>query len=216
VRERKSSLARHAKYPYRQSADGAGNAVTIKIERGVIGRADIGAHVHLHAVDNGEKILALKIEIPHRAGKPRKPRRRGAGIERGDVAPPSLQCREASLARPGIVGDIVDGAAERIDFKHRLALLARQDAHAGIKRTARGAFSGALGCLCRFLHSRTPRLVRAGAAPADALRGAVQNSKCGSAGNAGNAEMHFLAEWIAVAQNPREPVREPVDDRDLE
>src|SRR5262249_61212982 len=44
----------------------------------------------------------------------------------------------------------------------------------------------------------------------------MQNSKCGSAGNAGNAEMHFLADWIAVAQNPREPVRERVDDRDFE
>jgi hypothetical protein len=50
-------------------------------------------------------------------------------------------------------------------------LSARQNAHAGVKRAARGAFSGALGG--RVLHSRTPRLVRGGGKPpADAMRGA--------------------------------------------
>jgi hypothetical protein len=51
-----------------------------------------------------------------------------------------------------------------------------------------------------------------GEAPADALRGAVQNSECGSAGNAGEAEMHFLAERIAAVQNTRQPMRERIDD----
>src|SRR5262249_46316549 len=167
--------------------------------------------IHLHAVDDREKILTLKIEIAHRAGKPGKTRRRGAGIERCDVAPPGLQCGKSSLTWPGVVGDIVDGTAERIDFKHRLALPARQTAHAGVKRAARGA----LGGQCGLLHSRTPRLVRAGGKPpADAMRGAAQNSQCRSASDTGNAEVHFLAKRIAAAQNTREAMRERVDDPD--
>src|SRR5262249_31584916 len=135
------------------------------------------------------------------------------GIERSDIAAPGLQRRKALLPRPRIVGDIVDSAAERIDFEHRLALLTRQNAHAGVKRAARGTFSGALRGVCGFLDSRTPRRVAAGGEPPpDALRGAVQNSKCRSAGNTGDAEMHFLAERIAAAQNPCQPMCERVDD----
>ena len=45
----------------------------------------------------------------------------------------------SQIARARIIGDVVDGAAERIDFKHRLALGARQDAHRGVERAARSA-----------------------------------------------------------------------------
>jgi len=54
-----------------------------------------------------------------------------------------------------------------------------------------------------------------GEPPADAMRGAVRNCDCRGAGNTGNAEMHFLAERIAPAQNAREPMRERIDDRDF-
>ncbi len=68
--ERQSRLARHAEHPHRQPADRAGDAVAIKIERRAIGRADVGDDIHLHAVDDGEKILALQIESRTARAKP--------------------------------------------------------------------------------------------------------------------------------------------------
>ena len=66
MRERQAGLARHAEDPHRKPADRAGDAVAIEVERRAIGRADIGDDVHLHAVDDGEEILALEIELLHR------------------------------------------------------------------------------------------------------------------------------------------------------
>src|SRR5437868_6185449 len=51
-------------------------------------------------------------------------------------------------ARPALIGDIVDLAAERIDFEHRLALRARHDAHRRIERAAGCVLSSVL----RFCH----------------------------------------------------------------
>ena len=65
-------------------------------------------------------------------------------------------CSRRGSRGPGIVGNVVDGAAKRIDFEHRLALGARQNAHAGIKRAA----GGPLGRLGWLAHLRTPRLLR--------------------------------------------------------
>src|SRR6516164_4092506 len=93
-------------------------------------------------------------------------------------------------ARTGIVGNIVDGAAERIYFEHRLALGARQNAHAVIERAAHGARGG----LCGLAHSCTPRLVRGGAkSPAETLRSAADNAEHRAAENTRHAEMHFFA-----------------------
>ena len=65
-----------------------------------------------------------------------KGRRRRACVKGVDVAPPLLERGLARLPWPAVVGDVVDGAAERIDFKHRLALWTRQNAHPGIERAA--------------------------------------------------------------------------------
>ena len=79
---------RHAENAHAQPADRARHPVAIKIERGEIGRADIAAHVHLHAVDDGQEILAPQAEGAHRLRQARKLCRRRAGIDRIDVAPP--------------------------------------------------------------------------------------------------------------------------------
>ena len=66
------SLLVHAEDAHRKPPDGAGDAVAIEIERGEIGRADIGAHVHLHAVDDGEEILARRPKRAHRLRQARQ------------------------------------------------------------------------------------------------------------------------------------------------
>src|SRR5258705_489682 len=66
----------HAEHPHRQTPDGAGNAIAIEIERGKIRRTNVLWHVHLHAVDDGEKILALDAEGFHRGGVILQARRR--------------------------------------------------------------------------------------------------------------------------------------------
>ena len=65
-----------AEHPHRQAPDGAGDAVAIEIERRKIRRTNVLWHVHLHAVDDGEKILALEAEGFHRGGVILQARRR--------------------------------------------------------------------------------------------------------------------------------------------
>ena len=60
------SASLHAEDPHRQPADRAGDAIAIKIERRVVGRADIGDDIHLHAVDHGVEILPAQAELPDR------------------------------------------------------------------------------------------------------------------------------------------------------
>jgi UDP-N-acetylglucosamine 1-carboxyvinyltransferase len=45
---------------------GAGHAVAIKIQGGVVGRHDVGVHIHLHAVDHGDKVGLFQAEGAHR------------------------------------------------------------------------------------------------------------------------------------------------------
>ena len=132
------SVLRHAENAHAQPSDRAGDAVAIKIERGKIGRADVGAHIHLHAVDDGEEVLASQPKGAHRLRQAGKLRRRLAVIDRGDIAPPLLELIEPLAAVAGFVGDVVHRAAEGIDVVHRLPLRARQDAHGGVERAARG------------------------------------------------------------------------------
>ena len=59
---------------HRQPSDRAGDPVAIEIERGEVGRADVGDDIHLHAVDDGEEILAPQAEVADRPRrKPRHP-----------------------------------------------------------------------------------------------------------------------------------------------
>ena len=55
--EREAVIVLHAEDTHRQPPDRAGDAVAIKVERGTVGRADVGDDIHFHAVDDGEEVL---------------------------------------------------------------------------------------------------------------------------------------------------------------
>ena len=109
VRERDAVLLAKPEHPHRQPPDGAGDAIAIEIERRHVGRADVGRHVHLHAVDDGEEILALQAKGLHRADVVPQPRRRRARdrAHRYRRAIAGAAARR-SLARAVGVGDVVD------------------------------------------------------------------------------------------------------------
>ena len=67
MREQDAVVLRQTEHPHRQSPDRARDAIAIEIERGKIRRADILRHVHFHAVDDGQKILALRSNCPTEA-----------------------------------------------------------------------------------------------------------------------------------------------------
>ncbi len=52
----------HAEYAYGQTAHGARDAVAVQVQRSGVRRADIGDHVHGHAVDHVEEILLAQME----------------------------------------------------------------------------------------------------------------------------------------------------------
>src|SRR6478735_515273 len=68
VGEQDAVFLGQTEHPDRQTTDGAGDAVAIKIERRKIRRTNVLWHVHLHTVDDSEKILALEAEGFHRGG----------------------------------------------------------------------------------------------------------------------------------------------------
>ena len=207
------SSSRQAEHPHRQPPDGAGDAIAIEIERRHVGRADVLRHVHLHAVDDGEEILALQAEGLHRGDVVLQPRRRMALIERVDVVAPLLKRGEPLVARAVGIGDVVDLAAEAVDLEHRLALVVRQDAHRRIERAA--------GCGRAVIGAGRGRLKRH--APAAGLgNGACGRSRGGRLRrHAGEAEseqfelgqMHALAQGIAHLQQAHDLVGKGLDHR---
>ncbi len=64
MRERDAVLLLHAEDADREPPDRARDPIAIGVERRVVGRADVGDHVHFHAVDDGMEILAPEPEIP--------------------------------------------------------------------------------------------------------------------------------------------------------
>ena len=147
MREQDAVVLRQAEHPHRQPSDRAGDAVAIQIERRKVRRPDILRHIHLHAVDDGQEILALEIESPNRGDVVAQPRRRMALIQRVDIVAPLLKRGQPFRPRPVGIGDVVDLPAKAVDLKHRLALLARQNPHRRVKRTAgRGGPVTRIGC----------------------------------------------------------------------
>ena len=60
MREQDAVGLGETEHPHRQPPDRAGDAVAIQIERGKVRRPDVLRHVHLHAIDDGQEILALE------------------------------------------------------------------------------------------------------------------------------------------------------------
>src|SRR5208337_4685126 len=136
----------HPKSARGKAADRARHPVAIKIERHESRRPDVGLDVHLHAVDHGAKILAPQAERMNSPSEALQRRiwRPQAGVERVDIAPPYGERLPAGMTRPRFVRDVIDGAAEGIDFKHRLAARARKNSHRRIEGAAARA-RGRLG-----------------------------------------------------------------------
>jgi hypothetical protein len=161
VRQRDAVALFHPEYAHRQAPDRARDPVAIKLERRLVGRADIADHVHLHPVDDGMEILAPQAEIAHRRLQAADARnRRLAGTERVDVGAPTRQLVPSRAARPARIRDVIDLAAKGIDLEHGLALRARQYAHRIVERAARRPFGRRrVRCFCQRQCSRVLRSV---------------------------------------------------------
>jgi hypothetical protein len=137
VRERNAVLLLHAKDADREPPDGARDPIAIGVERRVVGRADVGDHVHFHAVDDVMEIFAPQAEILDRRSEPPRARDRLARVERVDVGAPAVELTSTWVARTARVRNVVDLPAKGIDLEHGFALRARQYAHRIVERAAR-------------------------------------------------------------------------------
>ncbi len=134
VRQGDARLALHAEHLDRQPAHGAGHAVAIEVERIVVGGDDVGVHVHLHAVDDGDEVGLLQAEVLHRLDQERRLPRLAACIEAGQVAAPGVQRRGAAGAVALlVVGDVVHRPAEGVDGEHARPLPGRHGLHGRIE-----------------------------------------------------------------------------------
>ncbi len=122
--------------PHRQPPHRARHPVAIKIELRPRRGANVGARIHFHPVDDGQEVVLLQPEGPHRLREVAGLGGRVAPVERLDAAAPCRQRGEAQVARTGGIGDVVDLAAKSVDREHRLALGLGQDAHRRIERAA--------------------------------------------------------------------------------
>ena len=124
----------------RQAADGAGDPVAIGRQPGEVGDPNAVGRVHLHAVDDGDKILAPEAEPGDRRGQRARHRlARPAGVQAVDFLAPFLKPQALVFGVAGFVGDVVDLAAERVDGVHGPALFRRQQAHRPVERGSRAA-----------------------------------------------------------------------------
>ncbi len=212
MRERDAGRLLHAEDAHRQAADRARDAVAIGVEHRVVGRADVGDHVHLHAVDDGVEILALQAEFAHRPRQALQARAGGApGIDGVDVGAPAVELAAALVARAARIRDVVDLPAERIDLEHRLALRARQDAHRGVERAAGRPLGGRrVWDLYRRQRSRILRFVGGREDAADAAACAPYQANEAEARDPRLAEMDALAQRIARAAAGRPAARHSV------
>ncbi len=136
MRQRYACIKLHAEHAHGKAPYRTGHAVAIKIQRGVVRRADIGVHVHGHAIDDGEEILLQQPEALDLGGQPARGHRRRAGIARGKIGAPGVEPGKARGARAIAIGNIVHRTAKAIDLEHRLALRSGQDLEGGMERAA--------------------------------------------------------------------------------
>ena len=127
-----------AENTHRETANGAGNAIAIEIELLEARPADIRPRIHFDAVDVGQEIAFNQGVSRDRLRKTFEAGRHVARVKCVDIFTPRCQQRQL-VTRHVAIGDIVDGATEGIDLEHRLALLATENAHGEIERTAAGA-----------------------------------------------------------------------------
>ena len=137
-------------------------------------------------------------------------------IQRVDIVAPLLQRGQPLGARAIGIRDVVDLPAKAVDLEHRLALLARQNAHRRVERTA------GRGCpvIRRWLAAVSERHAPAAGLDTGRRPTARRASLAGDPAEAvgeqfERAEMHPLAEGIAHFQQSDDLVGEGLDHRDL-
>ena len=197
---------RHPESPRGKASDRARHAIAIKIERGEIGRPYIGIDIHLHAIDHGTKILAPEVKSMDCHGETAQPCARAgwgapAYIKRADIAPPFGERLLAGVAWPRFVRDVVNGAAEGIDFKHRLAARPWQNTHGRIEGTAArtGGRIGTGPWPRPRLSCATDRRRRDPSRPKEGPQ-PIGNADARPGESAGLRQMHRFAQWIAFEQ----------------
>src|SRR6185437_11809683 len=96
------------------------------------------------------KILLAEAIPSHRFCQTLKSRQIPGRVNQVNVATPFFELRQSAVTRQVTVGDVVDVAAERVYFEHRLPLGAREDAHGKIKRTATRPLCGRRMAICNI------------------------------------------------------------------
>ena len=123
-----------------QPSHGAGDPVAVLQQVGPGGEPQRFRRVRFHAVDDGLKIGLGQTEMGDRFGQGDGDRILGLPrIEGVDFVPPAGQFALFHVERIGVVGNVVDDAAEGVDREHGVPLLPRQEPHGPIEGRARGA-----------------------------------------------------------------------------
>jgi len=76
-------------------------------------------------------------------------------VQRVDIVTPLLKRRQPLGPRAIGIGDVIDLPAKTVDLEHRLALLARQNAHRRVERAA-GRGGPVIWVGCRRLKRHAP------------------------------------------------------------
>src|SRR3984893_1629565 len=133
--ERMGSIALITENMDREMTDGARDTRTVEVERRKIGCASRFARIHIHPVDDGEKIAPVQMIAQHRlTQRPRDKVARMSRIEAVDLLAPGGEGCKLVLDRALVVCDVVDLTAERVDRIHPVSAMVRQEAHSPIER----------------------------------------------------------------------------------
>ena len=97
----------------------------------------------------------LQVESSDRRDVILQARGRTVLVQRVDIVTPLLKRRQPFGPRTIGIGDVVDLPAKVVDLEHRLALLARQNAHRRVERTA-GSRCPVIRVGCRRLKRHAP------------------------------------------------------------
>src|ERR1700730_16057587 len=134
-RDQMSGTASIAKDMHREMADGARDTGTIKVEHREIRGPNVFPGIHLHPVDNRQKIMSAQAIAQRRLAQCRGyEKMRPPTIESVDLLAPYGESGELVLHRPVVIGDVVDLAAEGINRIHPVATILRQQPHGPVER----------------------------------------------------------------------------------
>src|SRR5712671_1968461 len=130
-----SRMACIAKNVHREMADRARNTRAVEVEHRETGRPNVFPGIHLHPVDNRQKIMSAQAIAQRRLAQcTGYEKMRPPTIESVDFLAPYGESGELVLHRPVVIDDVVDLAAEGINRIHPVAAILRQQPHGPVKR----------------------------------------------------------------------------------